>query len=212
MTVPLSVEACVSAMELSAGSGSGSFRAAFLAEHLCFANLTLGFLGVLILARRSNKEPSQPTAARRLFEFWMVARLSVLSRRCAVCVTDICCVRPRWSLLRPIVRLSEIEGHGAARWRRPPRRPEKAAWNRYSEGRDTGPRCQTAIEGHGAGHWRGPPRRPRESCLEPLFGAAEIPARAHARCQTEIVGLVAAWWLTPPRRPEKVAWDRYFGL
>ena len=59
MTVPLSVEARVSAVELSVGSGSGSFRAAFLAQRLCFANLTLGFLEVLILARRSNKEPSE---------------------------------------------------------------------------------------------------------------------------------------------------------
>ena len=61
VTVPLSVEACVSAVELSAASGSGSFRAAFLAECLCFANLTLSFLEVLILARRSNKEPSEYT-------------------------------------------------------------------------------------------------------------------------------------------------------
>ena len=43
-TVPLSVEACVSAVERSAGSGSGSFRA----ERLCLANLALGFLEVLI--------------------------------------------------------------------------------------------------------------------------------------------------------------------
>ena len=52
VTVPLSAEACVSAVELSEGLGSGSFRAAFLAERLCFANLTLGFLEVLILAGR----------------------------------------------------------------------------------------------------------------------------------------------------------------
>ena len=51
LTVPLSVEACVSAVELSAGSGSGSFRA----ERLCFANLTLGFLEVLILAPDPTK-------------------------------------------------------------------------------------------------------------------------------------------------------------
>ena len=56
VTLPLSVDACVLAVELSVGSGSGSFRAAsvevaFLAEHLCFANLTLSFLEVLILAR-----------------------------------------------------------------------------------------------------------------------------------------------------------------
>ena len=58
-TVPLSMEACVSAVELSAGSGSGSFRA----ERLCFANLTLGFLEVLILARRSNQEQSEYTVS-----------------------------------------------------------------------------------------------------------------------------------------------------
>ena len=43
------VAACVSAVERSVGSGSGSFRAAsvevaFLAERLCFANLALSFL------------------------------------------------------------------------------------------------------------------------------------------------------------------------
>ena len=61
VTVPLSVEACVSAVELAVGLDSSSFRAAFLAERLCFANLTFSFLEVLILARRSNKEPSEYT-------------------------------------------------------------------------------------------------------------------------------------------------------
>ena len=56
VTVPLWVAACVSAVECLVGSGSGSFRAAsvevaFLAERLCFANLALTFLEVLILAR-----------------------------------------------------------------------------------------------------------------------------------------------------------------
>ena len=66
VTVPLWVAACVSAVERLVGSGSGSFRAAsvevtFIAERLCFANLALSFLEVLILARRSNKEPSEYT-------------------------------------------------------------------------------------------------------------------------------------------------------
>ena len=57
VTVPLMVEACVSAVELSVGSGTGSFRAAsvevaFLAERLCFVNLALSFLEVLIFALR----------------------------------------------------------------------------------------------------------------------------------------------------------------
>ena len=136
LTVPLPVEACVSAVELSAGSGSGSFRAAsvevvaFLAERLCFTNLALSFLEVLILARRSNKEPSEYTvylgqpmkqrtvsAARRLSEFWMVATLSVSSRRCAGRGTAICCAE---------LRASEQRAGGG-----PPRRPEKAAWDRY---------------------------------------------------------------------------------
>ena len=55
-----------------------------------------------------------------------------------------------------------IEGPGAGLRRGPPRRPEKAAWGRYSGGRDTGQRCQTAIEGHRVGRWRGPPRRPEK--------------------------------------------------
>ena len=102
--VPLLVEACISAMELSVGLGSGSFWAAsvelaFLAECLCFANLALSFLEVLILARRTTKELSKPTASRCLSEFWMVATLSVSSWRCAGRRTAICCVGPLFSLL-----------------------------------------------------------------------------------------------------------------
>ena len=46
------------------GSGSSwaaSVEVAFLAERLCFANLTISFLKVLILAHRSNKSPSEYT-------------------------------------------------------------------------------------------------------------------------------------------------------
>ena len=62
-TVSLWVAAGFSGVELSVGWGSGSSRAAsvevaYLAERLCFANLPLSFLEVLILPRRSNKEPS----------------------------------------------------------------------------------------------------------------------------------------------------------
>ena len=107
--VRLWMAACVSAVERLVGSGSGSFRAAsvevaFLAERLCFANLALSFLEVLILARRSNKEP--PTAARRLSEFWIITTLSVSSGRCAGRGTTICCAGPLLSLLRPIVMLT----------------------------------------------------------------------------------------------------------
>ena len=171
------------------GFGSGSFRTAFLAERLCFANLTLSFLEVLILARRSNKEPSEYTVylgppmkqrtvsahcPRRLFELWMVARLSVSSRRCAGCGTDICCAGPLLSLLRPIARLSEIEGHGAARWQGPSRRPEKVAgtaiWGgpRYTgrspyamPDRNCGPRRSVLVNATKA---------PRKIGLGPLFG------------------------------------------
>ena len=66
VTVPLWVAACVSVVERSVGSGSGSSRAAsvevaFLAERLCFANLALSFLEVLILSGQSHKEPSEYT-------------------------------------------------------------------------------------------------------------------------------------------------------
>ena len=137
----------------------------------------------------------------------MVATLSVLSRRCAGCGTAICCARPLLSLLRPIARLSEIEGHGAARWRRPPGHPEKAAWDRYSGGRDTGPRCQTAIEGLVGARWRGQPRRPEKAAWDCYSGGRDT----GPRCQTAIEGLVGARWRGQPRRPEKAAWDRYLG-
>ena len=143
VTVPLWVEAYLSAVELSVGSGSGSFRAAsvevaFLAEHLCFANLTFSFLEVLILARRSNKEPSQPTAACRLSEFWMVAMLSVSSWRCAGCGTAICCARLLLSLLRPIARL-QIKYHSEPL---------------------PGPKLRATEQHAGEGSWGGPKKRP----------------------------------------------------
>ena len=178
-------------MELSAGSGSGSFRAAFLAERLCFANLTLSFLEVLILACRSNKEPSEYTVylgwpmkqrtvsahCRSPSEFWMVATLSVSSHTCAGCGTAISCAGPLLSLLRPIARLSEIQGHGAALWRRLPRRPENAAWDRYSGGPRYRPMLPDRIESHGAARWRGPPRRPEKAAWD-RYSGVEIPARA----------------------------------
>ena len=140
VTVPLWLAACVSAVERSVGSGSGSFRAApvevaFLAERLCLANLAFTFLEVLILARRSNKEPSQPTAARRLSEFWMCAMLSVASPRCAGRGTAICCAGPLLSLLRLIAMLRIKYRAARPKLRRgPPGRPEKAALDRYSGG------------------------------------------------------------------------------
>ena len=118
--------------------------------------------------------------------------------------------------MRPIARLSEIEGPGAGLWRAP-----QAA---IRGGLDTGPRCQTAIEGPGAVLRRGPPRRPEKAAWGRYSGGAGIPALAArpqlrapeqasggghqgdpkkrpgaairgaripapARCQTEIVGL-----------------------
>ena len=67
---------------------------------------------------------------------------------------------------------TDMEGRGAARWRWPPVRPEKAALDRYSGGAElaarTRVRCQTDIEGRGAARWRWPPGLPEKAALDRL--------------------------------------------
>ena len=67
---------------------------------------------------------------------------------------------------------TDIVGRGAAHWRGPPGRPEKAALDRYSGGRDSGLRPCALPD-----RYRGPrssalaqaPGAPRKSGLGPLF-------------------------------------------
>ena len=107
---------------------------------------------------------------------------------------------------------TEIEGHGAARWLGPLGRPEKAAVDRYSGGRHTGPRArfQTAIEGLARARWRGPPRRPEKAALDHYSGVQRFLPTARV-LPADIEGRGAACWRGLPRRPEKAAWDRYLG-
>ena len=70
---------------------------------------------------------------------------------------------------------TEIEGRGAARWRAPPGRPEKAALDRYSGGPRKRPAARPKLR---AAEQRagGRPGAPRKSGLGPLFGGPEIAA------------------------------------
>ena len=135
---------------------------AFLSERLCFANLTLSFLEVLILALRSNKEPSEYTVhldpliktknrLRSLFEFWQVATLMISSRRCAGRRTAICCAGPLLSLLRPLAMLwikyhigpsprPKLRGDEQRAGGAPHGVPKKRHWTAIQGGQDTGPR------------------------------------------------------------------------
>ena len=103
---------------------------------------------------------------------------------------------------------TEIEGPGAGLRRGPPRRPEKAAWGRYSGGAGipalaARPQLRAPEQASGGGHQGAPKKRP---------GAAIRGGRdTGPRCQTAIEGHGAGRWRGPPRRPEKAAWGRYSG-
>ena len=159
LTVPISVEAFVSAVELSAGSGYGSFRAAFLAERLCFANLTLSFLEVLIFSRWWNKEPSEYTvylgppmkqrtvsAHCRSPSVWILDGCHVIGF-----ITEMCRTRNRYLLRRtPIVSVA-TDSHAIRNW---------------------GPRSSALA---------GAPGAAQKSGLGPLFGGPRYrPAPTHA--------------------------------
>ena len=111
----------------------------------------------------------------RLSEFWMVATLSVSSRRCTGRGTAVCCAGPLLSLLRPIARLwmaqSEIEGHGAECSWGPGGAPKKQPGTAIRGGRDTGP---LSLPDRNCGPWSstlaGAPGVPRRSGLGPLLG------------------------------------------
>ena len=91
----------------------------------------------------------------------------------------ICCARPLLSLLRPTARLSKIEEllTGGGPWGGPKKRP----WTNIRGAEIPACTCarwQTDIDGRRAARWRGPWGGPKKSGLRPLFGGAEIPARA----------------------------------
>ena len=185
--------------ELDPGSGSfwaASVDVAFLAERLCLASLAFTFLEVLILARRSNKEHSEytvylgpPMKQRTVSAHCRSLSVGILDV-CHVigCITEMCRTRNRYLLCRTFIvsvatdsqaadKISccqtEIEGRGAARWRGPPGRPEKAALDRYSWGRDSGP-CPRALPDQNRGPrssaLAGANVAPRKSSLGPLLG------------------------------------------
>ena len=189
------------------------------------ADQTKNHLSTLfILTRRSNKEQSQPTAARRLFEFWRVPTLTDISRRCAGCRTAICCAGPLLSLLRPLAML-QIKYHsgplprpilkgdeqraGGGPWGI----PKKGPWTTIRGAEiPARARCQTKIEGHGAARAGGAPGASRKSGLAPLFGGgfgARYRPAPPRRCQTEIEDHEAAPWREPPGCPKKAALHRY---
>ena len=189
------------------------------------ADQTKNHLSTLfILTRRSNKEQSQPTAARRLFEFWRVPTLTDSSRRCAGCRTAICCAGPLLSLLRPLAML-QIKYHSGPLPRPilkgdeqcagggPRGIPKKGPWTTIRGAEiPARARCQTKIEGHGAARWRGPRGIPKKWPCTAIrgggFGARYRPAPPR-RCQTEIEDHGAAPWREPPGCPKKAALHRY---
>ena len=121
----------------------------------------------------------------------MVARLSVSSHRCAGCGTDICCAGPRWSLLRPIVRLSKIEGHGGAlaEGTKAPRKSGPALAAR--------PQLRATEQGAGGDH-QGAPKNWTGTAIR----GAEISARA-ARPQLRATeqGAGGGYQGAPKKRP-----------
>ena len=106
--------------------------------------------------------------------------------------------------MRPIARLSEIEGPGAGLWRA----PRKSGLGPLFGGAGipalaARPQLRAPEQSSGGGHQGAPKKRP---------GAAIRGGRdTGPRCQTAIEGPGAVLRRGPPRRPEKAAWGRYSG-
>ena len=184
------------------------------------SNLTISFLEVPILTRQSNKEPSQPTAACRQLEFWLVAKLTVSSRGLQYANRNLAW-RTYVSILTACHSLEKValDYYSCAARQNLRGKEQHTGWGTWGVPKNSlGPlfvgtdnrararaHCQTPNERQEAACWGGPQGVTKKQPWTAIRGT-DNQVQTRMRWQTKIEGQGASRWRGPLGRPQKRPW------